>query len=341
MCLGAQKFMEFFREIILPVLILIIGFGMLVKGSDIFVEGSSRIAKKMGVSQLFIALTIVSIGTSIPETAISLLGAIQGNNDLALGNIIGTNILNIVLILGFTAVLIPLFVSNSTIKHEIPIMIGSSIVFSFLGLGTWLFTGFKSTSVSNDGILSRVDGIILLVLFALYLFYLYKMARKGHAEKNAMVIYERPVTWAFLIFTTIFGLALIILGSTMVVESATNIAERIGISQRIIGLTIIALGTSLPEFATSITAAIKKHHDLAVGNIIGSNIYNMLFIGGITSIITPIPYSSAFRIDSLICIGVSILLLLLVILNKFKMLTRFSGAILLCFYAIYAMTIFM
>lgn len=333
--------MVVFKEIILPVLLLIAGFGMLVKGADIFVEGSSKIAKKLGVSQLFIALTIVAMGTSIPETAVTLLAALQGNEDLALGNIVGTNILNIVLILAFTAVLIPLSVSKSTIKYEIPIMTGTTVVFSFLGLGSWLFTGWHgSKEVLKDGMFSRIDGVILLLLFSGYLFYLYKLAKKGKAYKEkALVVYEKPVTWSFLILISIAGLGLIIAGSSMAVEGATRIAEKIGISQRTIGLTIVAFGTSLPEMATSVTAAIKKHHDLAVGNIVGSNIYNMLFIGGITSVIKPIPYSPAFRTDSLVCIAVSVLLLLLIVMNKNKMLTRFSGAIMLCIYAAYTVSI--
>lgn len=328
--------MDILKEIILPVLFLIIGFGMLVKGADIFVEGSAKIAKKLGVSQLFIALTIVAMGTSIPETAVTLLAAIQENEDLALGNIVGTNILNIALILGFTSLLIPLSVSKSTIKFEIPIMIGTAIIFPLLGLGSWLFTGFSNSSFLSDGMFSRLDGVILLLIFVAYLIYLYNLSKKGKSnEKNALVVYEKPVTWTFLILLSIVGLALIIFGSTMVVEGATKIAEKIGISQRIIGLTIVAFGTSLPELATSITAAIKKHHDLAVGNIVGSNIYNMLFIGGLTSIIKPVPYSPTFRIDSLVCIGVSVLLLLLIVFNKRKMLGRFSGAIMLSLYAVY------
>lgn len=324
--------MKLFIEIIVPLIFLIVGFGMLVKGADIFVDGSSKIARKLGVSQLFVALTIVAMGTSIPETAVSLFAALQGNEELALGNIVGTNILNIMLILGFTAVLTPLAVSRSTVKYEMPIMIFTAIAFTFLGLGINLFTGEKKIV---DGMFTRADGIILLVLFALYLFYLFKLAKKSRTEEEGLVAYESKISWPLLILISVAGLALIIFGSDMVVKGATRIAEEIGISQRIIGLTVVAFGTSLPELATSVTAAIKKHHDLAVGNIVGSNIYNMLFIGGITAVIKPVPYSASFWLDSLVCAGASVLLLLLILFNRRKMLTRFSGALMMCLYCVY------
>ncbi|WP_407398608.1 calcium/sodium antiporter [Treponema sp.] len=328
--------MKLFVEVIVPLLFLIVGFGMLVKGADIFVEGSSRIAKKLGVSQLFIALTIVAMGTSIPETAVSLFAALKGNEELALGNIVGTNILNIMLILGFTAVLTPLAVSKSTVKYEMPIMIFTAIAFSFLGLGINLFTGEKKIV---DGMFTRADGIILLALFGLYLIYLFRLARKTKSEEEGLVPYENKISWPLLILISVAGLALVIVGSDMVVKGASRIAEEIGISQRIIGLTVVAFGTSLPELATSVTAAIKKHHDLAVGNIVGSNIYNMLFIGGITSIVRPVPYSAAFRMDSLVCIGASVLLLLLVMFNRKNVLNRFSGAFMMCAYFVYAFSL--
>ncbi|MCQ2240205.1 calcium/sodium antiporter [Treponema sp.] len=328
--------MKLFVEVIVPLLFLIVGFGMLVKGADIFVEGSSRIAKKLGVSQLFIALTIVAMGTSIPETAVSLFAALKGNEELALGNIVGTNILNIMLILGFTAMLTPLAVSKSTVKYEMPIMIFTAIAFSFLGLGINLFTGEKKIV---DGMFTRADGIILLALFGLYLIYLFRLARKTKSEEEGLVPYENKISWPLLILISVAGLALVIVGSDMVVKGASRIAEEIGISQRIIGLTVVAFGTSLPELATSVTAAIKNRHDLAVGNIVGSNIYNMLFIGGITSVIKPVPYSASFMVDSLVCVGASVLLLLLLVLNRKKMLTRFSGATMLCLYSVYLVSL--
>lgn len=311
---------------VFPFILLFAGFLFLIKGASIFVDYSSKIAKQLGVSQLFIALTIVAMGTSIPETAVSLLAAINGNTDLSIGNIVGTNTLNILLILGITAVLTPLRVKQTTLCYETPIMLLTAIIFSLLGLGFSLFT---KNPVQN-GSFSRVDGVIFMLLFLLYLLYLAWLARKSRNEK-ALVVIESKIPWLRLISFLIIGLGLIIFGSNIVVKGASQIAQNFGVSERIIGLTIVAFATSLPELATSITAALKGHDDLAVGNIVGSNIYNMLFIGGLTALVSPIPYSSSFHVDSLICIAASLLLLIL-LMNKNRVLSRFAGSLMLLLY---------
>lgn len=321
--------MSYFISYILPFILLIAGFLFLIRGAVLFVDSSSDIAKQLGVSQLFIALTIVAMGTSIPETAVSLLAAIRGNAELSIGNIVGTNTLNILLILGLTAILIPLTVRKSTVNYEIPIMVCTAIIFPLLGLGFSMFT----KNPSKYGYFSRFDGIIFLILFVCYLFYLGWLAKKSRNDKAVMVV-TKKISWIVLIFYLIFGLGLIIGGSTMVVEGATQIATMFGISERVIGLTIVAFGTSLPELATSITAAIKKQDDIAVGNIVGSNIYNMLFIGGLTAVVTPVPYGNQFQIDSLVCIGASLLLMVFV-LNRKRVISRFAGGIMILSYAFY------
>lgn len=318
-------------ETALSVVMLLVGFGLLVKGADWFVDGSSGIAKKLGVSQLVIALTIVAMGTSIPETAVSLQAVLKGSGDLAVGNIVGTNTLNILFILGLTAVITPMIVQRSTFCFEMPMVIGTAIVFGIMGLGR----GFELPSTTaRDGFITRGEGVILLVLFGLYLVYLGWLAKKT-ATKNALVPVEKPVPWPKLIFVVVLGLGLVILGSSITVNSAVQIARTVGISERFIGLTVVALGTSLPELATSITAAIKKQDDLAVGNIVGSNIYNMLFIGGITAVIRPIPFGSAFVWDSIICVGASALLWLCVIIDKKRRLTLPAGIVMLLSYVAY------
>jgi len=321
--------MNYFIIYVLPFIFLIAGFLMLIKGASLFVDFSSSLAKRLGVSQLFIALTIVAMGTSIPETAVSLSAAIKGNAELSIGNIVGTNTLNILLILGITAVITPLTARKSTVRFEIPIMLSTAIIFPLLGLGFSLFT----THPRENGSFSRIDGVLFLILFYLYLCYLGNLAKKSKTE-NALMVIEKKISWISLIFFLYFGLALIIIGSSFVVKGATQIATNLGVSERIIGLTIVAFGTSLPELSTSIVAAVKKQDDLAIGNIVGSNIYNMLFIGGLTAVICPVSYSSAFQIDSLVCIATSLLLLLLV-QNKKNMLSRTSGIIMLILYGTY------
>lgn len=321
--------MTYFITYILPVILLISGFLALIKGASLFVDFSSSLAKRLGVSQLFIALTIVAMGTSIPETAVSLSAAIKGNAELSIGNIVGTNTLNILLILGITAVITPLTAKKTTVRFEIPIMIVTALIFPLLGLGFSLFTFHPI----QNGSFSRFDGAIFLILFFLYLCYLCWLAKKTKTE-NALMVIEQKIAWLSLFFFLYFGLGLIILGSSFVVKGATQIATNLGVSERIIGLTIVAFGTSLPELSTSIVAAIKKQDDLAIGNIVGSNIYNMLFIGGLTAVICPVSYSSSFQFDSLTCIFTSLLLLLL-LLNKKGRISRISGILMLILYGVY------
>lgn len=322
--------MEFYFETVLSVLFLILGFVLLVKGADWFVDGSAGIAKKLGVSQLVIALTIVAMGTSIPETAVSLLSVFQGSEDLAVGNIVGTNTLNILLILGIAVLVMPIFVYRTTVSFEMPMVIGTAVVFSFAGLGFGMF----NPKSCKDGTIGRLEGLLLLGLFGIYLVYLCWLACKSRNEKGLIVI-EPVVPWWKLILIVVLGLGFIIVGSSLTVNSAVLIARTLGISERFIGLTVVALGTSLPELATSVTAAVKKQDDLAVGNIVGSNIYNMLFIGGLTALIKPISYRASFVYDSLICIGASVLLWLCVRFDPYRRLNRRAGVVMLACYAGY------
>lgn len=327
--------MNFYIETGLSVFLLILGFALLVKGADWFVDGASGIAKKLGVSQLVIALTIVAMGTSIPETSVSLLAVLRGSGDLAVGNIVGTNTLNILLILGLTALIRPVFVHWTTVWFEIPMVIGTAVVFCLVGLGGTLLLPGKSV----DGTISRWEGVLLLALFAFYLVYLGWLAKKSKSENCEITQHPVPVEhfvpWLSLIAVVVLGLGFVIGGSSLVVRSAVDIATALGISERFIGLTVVALGTSLPELATSITAAVKKQDDLAVGNIVGSNIYNMLFIGGVTALIKPVPYNASFVYDSLICIGTSFLLWFCVMTDKWKRLNRRSAVVMLGSYAGY------
>lgn len=301
-------------EVILQLFILIFGFLLLVKGADFFVDGSSKIAKKFGISELIIGLTIVAMGTSAPETTVSIAAALKGTADISIGNVVGSNILNILIILGISATIRTIKVGKTTIKYEIPFMIAISALLLLLGL---------------DGTIDFKDGIILWLLFIAYLAYLIIMAKKDKQKEEKKF---KVILWQ-VILATLGGLALIIVGSDISVDAASKIARYTGLSERFIGLTIVALGTSLPELITSVTAAFKGNNDIAIGNIVGSNIFNILFVIGTSSLILPITFASTFKIDSLVMIGAA-LLLFICSLRKQK-LDRFSGILMLLSYALY------
>ena len=299
--------------VVIQILLLVLGFFFLVKGADWFVEGSSKVAEKFGIPQLVIGLTIVAMGTSLPETAVSISAAVKGSAEISIGNILGSNILNILLILGLTALICPVAVQKSTIRYEIPYVVLVSAV--LMGIGY------------TDHIVSRLDGLILWALMICYLLYLRRMVKSGEEtlEEIPGEGIEMPV-WKMLLMIVTGG-ACIVIGSDLAVDSASELARIFGMSERLIGLTIVAFGTSLPELVTSVTAAIKGKADIAVGNIVGSNIFNILFVIGTSSLITPIVYAESFFVDSIVCIAVAILLWLCVFRNK--KLSRMGGAILL------------
>ena len=301
-------------NLLLQVVLLVIGFTMLVKGADYFVDGAAGIATKFGIPQLVVGLTIVAMGTSAPEAAVSITGAMSGAADIAVGNVVGSNILNILIILGITGVITTVAVQKSTLFIEIPFMLAITVVLIFLGLS------------GNE--LTFVEGIIFWVLFIIYLVYLYILAKKGTDEEKAE---DRPV-WKLLLFV-IAGGVVVVLGANVSVNAATAIAEAIGISERFIGLTIVALGTSLPELVASVTAARKGNADIAIGNIVGSNIFNILFVLGTSALITPIPYQSNFLVDGIIAVAAGVLLWIATIKNK--ALGRIGGIVMLLCYAAY------
>lgn len=301
-------------EAILQLFILIFGFLLLVKGADFFVDGSSKIAKKFGIPELIIGLTIVAMGTSAPETAVSIAAALKGTADISIGNVIGSNILNILIILGVSATIRTIKVGKTTIKYEIPFMIAISALLLLLGL---------------DGTIDFKDGIILWLLFISYLTYLIIMAKKDKQKKEKK---SKVILWQ-AILATLGGLALIIVGSDISVDAASKIARYAGLSERFIGLTIVALGTSLPELVTSVTAAFKGNNDIAIGNVVGSNIFNILFVIGTSSLILPITFASTFKIDALVMIGAALMLFICSL--KKQELNRFSGILMLLSYILY------
>lgn len=300
--------------ILIQILLLALGFTMLIKGADWFVDGASGIATKFGIPQLVIGLTIVAMGTSAPEAAVSISAAIGGSADITIGNIVGSNILNIFIILGISAVITTLAVASSTIKYETPFMILVTVLLLVLGL---------------DKTIGLIDGIILIIAFIAYLTYLFIMAKNNKEEQPEA---KQMAIWKAILLT-IIGLALIILGSNVTVDAATAIAKAFGVSERFIGLTIVALGTSLPELFTSVSAARKHNADIAIGNIVGSNIFNILFVVGLSSVIIPVPFASNFIFDTIVAIVAAALLLVCCL--KTKSLKRWAGILMLICYAAY------
>ena len=301
-------------DFLVNVVLLVVGFAMLVKGADWFVDGSAGIATKMGIPQLVVGLTLVAMGTSAPEAAVSISASLQENSaDIAIGNVLGSNILNIFIILGLTAVITSVAIQKSTLAYEMPFMIMITIILVVLGMG--------------DGYVNRLEGVILWLLFIGYMAYLLILAKKGKAKEK-----EKRSYWMLLLLMTVGG-AIVVWGSDITVDSATKIATMIGIDARFIGLTIVALGTSLPELVTSVTAAKKGNADIAIGNIVGSNVFNILFVIGTSSLITPVKYQSAFLIDGIIAVACGVLLWVSVV--RTKKLTRPWGIAMLVGYAAY------
>ena len=299
--------------IILELFLLALGFSMLVKGADWFVDGTSGMARKLGIPQLVVGLTIVAMGTSAPEAAVSITAALKNNAGIAIGNVIGSNILNILIILGVTAVITTVAIQKSTLYVEIPYMLVVTIVLILMGL---------------DGKVFRIEGILLWGMFLIYLAYLYYLAKKGKEEKEKV---EESI-WK-LIVSAILGGAIVVWGSDITVDAATKIAQILGMSERFIGLTIVALGTSLPELVTSVTAARKGNADIAIGNIVGSNIFNILFVIGTAALIIPVPFTTGFLMDGVVAIMAGVLLWIAVF---WKMeLRRSWGIVMLAAYAAY------
>ena len=269
----------------LQVIILLAGFLFLVKGADWFVEGAASIAKKLGIPQLIIGLTIVAMGTSMPEAAVSITAAMNKNAGITIGNVVGSNILNILIILGITAVITNVAIQRSTLLYEIPFMTVITIVLLIFGI-----TGSEVTFI---------EGVIFWILFLIYLGYLFVMAKKGNNQEEAEAK-DNPV-WKCMLLMVIGGI-LVVKGSDFAVSGATEIARYFGMSERFIGLTIVALGTSLPELVTSVTAARRGNAGIAIGNIVGSNIFNILFVIGTTALICTVPFESKFFIDTVVAV---------------------------------------
>lgn len=300
------------------IILLAAGFVLLVKGADWFVDGASAIAEKLHIPQLIIGLTIVAMGTSAPEAAISISAALKNSADITIGNVVGSNILNILIILGLSAVIAPLAVEQSMIRRDLPFLVIISLLLFAQG---W------------DYSVGLFDGIVLVALLAVYVLCLLIRAKRqpqpDGEEGNQKGLRRVPLTFA--------GLIAIVIGSNLAVDAACAIARLLGMSERFIGLTIVALGTSLPELFTSVTAAWKGNADIAIGNIVGSNIFNILFVVGLSAIIVPVPFAAAFRFDIVVAAAAAIFLL--ICCARTGVLKRWHGAAMLAGYGAYFLMI--
>lgn len=304
-------------NLLIQFILLVIGFVLLMKGADWFVEGASRIADKFGISQLVIGLTIVAMGTSLPEAAVSIASALKGSAGITIGNVVGSNILNILVILGMTSVIRRIAVQKSTIRYEIPFTIVVTLLLAVMGLA--------------DNKVSRPEGGILWAFMILYMLYLLKMAKSGENQEKTRA--DKKGGLPKMILMAAAGAAMIVFGSDVTVDAATELAIIFGMDDRVIGLTIVAFGTSLPELVTSVTAALKGKADIAVGNIVGSNVFNILFVVGTSALITPVEYKADFLVDSIAAIAAAALLLVCVV--RKKSLGRLGGTVMLAGYAAY------
>lgn len=309
---------------VLSAAIIIVGFVLLIKGADWMVSGASALAKKYNVSDLVIGLTIVSFGTSAPELVVNSVASFQRHSDIVFGNVLGSNIVNLFFILGIAGLVYPISVQSSTVWKEIPISILAVIA---------LFVLSNSFFLQKLDIVTRIDGAILLVMFAGFLYYIYLQMKSDRSVISETVVKEMSnlKIWGLIII----GISGLILGGKLVVDNAIKVATLLGVSEKIIGLTIVAIGTSLPELVTSVVAAFKKNSDIAFGNIIGSNIFNILFILSVSSFIHPIDFNTSFNTELYLLGGGTLVLFTAMFTGGKKMLDRWEAAILLLVYIVY------
>jgi len=311
---------------VLQSLLLIAGFAILVKGADLLVSGASSVAKKLNISNLAIGLTVVSLGTSAPELLVNLMSATNGYNDAAFGNVLGSNNFNLLLILGVSGIIFPLVVQRKTVQYEVPISIGA-ILLLFILVNDQMIFG----SSSNE--LSRFDAFILLLFFGLFMLYVVMTMKSASDfdEGEPIKIFRTSLSVGYIAL----GIAMLLGGGKLAVENAVSIAEYFGLSQRLIGLTVLAAGTSLPELATSAVAAFRRNTDIAIGNVVGSNIFNICLILGTTGLVNPMAYNSELNFDLYIVLSASLVLMIFMFTLGKRKLDRWEAVILFVGYIVY------
>lgn len=308
------------------ILLLLVGLGLVVLGADWLVNGASSIARRAGISEFVIGLTIVGFGTSCPELVVSLSGAIEGNSDISVGNVVGSNIFNVLFILGLTAMVLPVGMTDKNRRIDIPITLGVTILLIILGI----------TGSMSGPVISRWEGVLMLLVFSAYLFYCFKSDSKDEFSETQ----QATLSITKSIALTLTGLAGLIFGGDLFVDSATALARQIGVSDKFIAVTILAGGTSLPELATSLVAAIKGKEQLALGNILGSNVFNAMLILGLSSVITPLSFASMTIVDIITLVLSAVLLLIWAYTGRKNRIDRREGAAMLLCYVAYNVFLF-
>ncbi len=311
---------------------LVVGLVLILAGANFLTDGASSVAKRLGVSDLIIGLTVVAFGTSAPELSISIVAAINRNAELAVGNVVGSNIFNILVIIGITAMVRPIVIQKSVMTTELPMVLLSSIIVLIMGCSVML-----DGAAAN--VVTRVDGLFLLIFFLLFMRYTFASARHSDpAERDPQSADGKKLSGVPVVRAVIYivgGLAALIWGGDRFVDGATGIARGIGVSEAVIGLTIVAVGTSLPELATSVVAAVKNEPGIAIGNVIGSNIFNVLLVLGTSATIAPLPFGNITDIDLLTLVGASVLFLIFGQFFKQRTITRAEGSVMFACYVAY------
>ena len=307
-------------------LLFLIGFFVLIKGADLLVDGASAIARRLRVSDLVIGLTVVAFGTSTPELFVNVMASAQGNTEIAIGNVLGSNVANVLLILGIAAIICPLKVSEGTVLKEIPLSLLAAVVLGLMANDRWI-DGADASS------LSRIDGLVFLAFFTIFLSYSFHIARRGDESETTAA--TRPNRLPRSLLQIVTGLVGLTLGARWIVEGAVALAQAFGLSESVIGLTIVAIGTSLPELATSAVAAWRRNLDIAVGNVVGSNIFNIFFVLGVSAAIRPLPFQTRSNLDIGAVLLSSLLLFLAMFTGKRRSLDRWEGVIFLLLYVGY------
>jgi len=306
----------------LTYILFVVGFVLLISGANLLVEGSASIAKKLNISSIVIGLTIVAFGTSAPEFIVNIFASIQGNTDIAIGNILGSNIVNILLILGISAIIFPLATKENTVWKEIPLSLLAAILLGVMVNDTLIDGGTFSG-------ITRIDGIVFLAFFIIFLYYTFGIS-KVSGENTDLEIKEMSYMKSSLYI--VGGLSGLIFGGKWIVDGAIKIAEGFNVSQSLIGLTVVAIGTSLPELATSAVAAYKKQSDIAIGNVVGSNIFNIFWILGFSALVRPLPFSKTSDIDIMMTIFSSLILFLIMFIGKKHTVERWQGITMIIIY---------
>lgn len=306
--------------------LFVLGFVIMIKGADLLVDGAASIAKRFNISNLVIGLTVVSFGTSAPELVVNIIASLNGSTDIAIGNILGSNIANILLILGVSALIFPLTVHKNTVKKEIPYSFFVCLILAVL-VGDIIFDG------APEGILTRIDGLVLIALFGVFVYYTYKISRENNEGSDDVEIKEMSVLKASTLI--VIGIIGLVFGGQWIVDGAVVMATSLGMSESFIGLTVIAVGTSLPELATSAVAAYKRNTDIAIGNVVGSNIFNVTWILGVSSLINPLVFNSHNMLDLGVVLFATFLLVILIFAGRMYTLTKVEGSIFILLYAGY------